>query len=149
MPACRASSTSTDPEAHPPVAVVLGDRRPGQPGRHRNPRRLRWCNRVGDVSYVDSAEGSVTLDRAAALPGAGRARTPPKARCIAPLPGAVGRVLVVPGQRVAAGELLLTLEAMKMEHAVHAPAAGVVASLPVSAGAQVDTGTVLAVITPD
>jgi pyruvate/2-oxoglutarate dehydrogenase complex dihydrolipoamide acyltransferase (E2) component len=57
--------------------------------------------------------------------------------------------LVTPGQRVSAGDLLLTLEAMKLEHPVHAPAAGIVAELPIAAGAQVDTGVVLAVITPD
>jgi propionyl-CoA carboxylase alpha chain len=38
---------------------------------------------------------------------------------------------------------------MKLEHPVHAPAAGVVAEIPVAAGAQVETGAVLAVITPD
>ena len=67
----------------------------------------------------------------------------------APLPGAVGRVLVAAGQRVAAGELLLTLEAMKLEHPVHAPAAGVVTELPVAVGAQVATGAVLAVVNPE
>ena len=50
------------------------------------------------------------------------------------------------GDRVEAGEPVLALEAMKMEHAVRAPAAGVVTGLPVAAGTQVDTGTVLAVV---
>jgi propionyl-CoA carboxylase alpha chain len=36
-----------------------------------------------------------------------------------------------------------------LEHPVHAPAAGLVTSLPVSTGAQVDAGAVLAVITPE
>jgi propionyl-CoA carboxylase alpha chain len=58
-------------------------------------------------------------------------------------------VLVVPGQRVRAGELLLTLEAMKLEHPVHAPSAGVVASLPVHPGAEVATGELLAVLDPE
>jgi propionyl-CoA carboxylase alpha chain len=58
-------------------------------------------------------------------------------------------VLVVPGQRVRAGELLLTLEAMKLEHPVHAPSAGVVSSLPVVPGAEVDTGELLAVLDPE
>ncbi|MDI5938456.1 acetyl-CoA carboxylase biotin carboxyl carrier protein subunit, partial [Micromonospora sp. DH15] len=57
------------------------------------------------------------------------------------------RVHVEVGQRVAAGDLLLTLEAMKLEHPVLAPADGVVAELPVPAGGQVDTGAVLAVVT--
>jgi propionyl-CoA carboxylase alpha chain len=61
----------------------------------------------------------------------------------------VGRILVVPGQRVSAGDLLLTVEAMKLEHAVHAPAAGVVTDLRVGPGSQVETGTLLAILTPD
>jgi propionyl-CoA carboxylase alpha chain len=49
---------------------------------------------------------------------------------------------------VAAGDLLLTLEAMKLEHPVYAPEAGVVTELPVEIGTQVAAGTVLAVVTP-
>jgi propionyl-CoA carboxylase alpha chain len=43
----------------------------------------------------------------------------------------------------------MTVEAMKLEHAVHAPSAGVVSDLRVGPGHQVETGTLLAVITPD
>jgi len=104
-------------------------------------------HRVGDVSYVDSTEGSVTL---AELPRFPDQRAEAAAgSLIAPLPGAVGRVLVTPGQRVSAGDLLLTLEAMKLEHPVHAPAAGIVAELPIAIGVQVDMGVVLAVIKPE
>ncbi|MFC7530377.1 biotin carboxylase N-terminal domain-containing protein [Actinoplanes sp. GCM10030250] len=104
-------------------------------------------HRVGDVSYVDSPEGSVALREISRFP----LPTPEasESSLIAPLPGAVRRVLVVPGQRVRAGELLLTLEAMKLEHPVHAPSAGVVASLPVQPGAEVDTGELLAVLDPE
>jgi propionyl-CoA carboxylase alpha chain len=104
-------------------------------------------HQVGRVSYVDSIEGSVVLTELPRFPES----SPDVAEgsLVAPLPGTVSRVLVEPGQRVRAGELLLTLEAMKLEHPVPAPSAGVVASLPVSAGTQVDTGTVLAVVTPD
>jgi propionyl-CoA carboxylase alpha chain len=104
-------------------------------------------HRVGEVSYVDSPEGSVGLRELSRFP-----LPAPEAAVgslIAPLPGAVRRVLVVPGQRVRAGELLLTLEAMKLEHPVHAPSAGVVASLPVHPGAEVDTGELLAVLDPE
>jgi propionyl-CoA carboxylase alpha chain len=104
-------------------------------------------HRVGDVSYVDGREGSVALTELPRFPQP--APDVAEGSLIAPLPGAVGRVLVVPGQRVDAGDLLMTLEAMKLEHPVHAPAAGVVSSLPVAAGAQVETGTVLAVLTPE
>jgi propionyl-CoA carboxylase alpha chain len=104
-------------------------------------------NRVGDVSYVDSVEGSVDLTE---LPRFPTARTDAaEGTLTAPLPGAVARVLVVPGQRVAAGDLLLTVEAMKLEHAVHAPTSGVITDLKVSAGAQVEAGALLAVLAPD
>jgi propionyl-CoA carboxylase alpha chain len=103
-------------------------------------------HRVGAVTYVDSVEGSLALIELPRFPLPGPELA--EGTLTAPLPGAVGRVLVVPGQRVDAGDLLMTVEAMKLEHPVHAPAAGVVTELPVSAGAQVDMGTVLAVLTP-
>jgi propionyl-CoA carboxylase alpha chain len=101
-------------------------------------------HRVGDVSYVDGPDGGVALTELPrfAPPDAGLER----GSLAAPLPGTVGRVTVEQGQRVAAGDLLLTLEAMKLEHAVLAPHAGTVAALPVAPGQQVETGTVLAVI---
>jgi propionyl-CoA carboxylase alpha chain len=104
-------------------------------------------NRVGEVSYVDSIEGSVDLTELPRFP-TGRAEAA-EGTLTAPLPGAVARVLVVPGQRVAAGDLLLTVEAMKLEHAVHAPTSGVITDLKVSAGAQVEAGALLAVLAPD
>jgi propionyl-CoA carboxylase alpha chain len=104
-------------------------------------------HKVGEVSYVDSPEGSVALRELSRFPLP--APEAAEGSLIAPLPGAVRRVLVVPGQRVRAGELLLTLEAMKLEHPVHAPSAGVVASLPVHPGAEVDTGELLAVLDPE
>jgi propionyl-CoA carboxylase alpha chain len=131
---------------HPPVAVVLAT--PDRVCLDVNGVRAEFAvHRVGDVSYVDTAEGSVTLTELPRFPIP--APQLAEGSLTAPLPGAVGRVLVVPGQRVSAGDLLLTLEAMKLEHPVHAPSGGVVTELPVRAGSQVETGTVLAVITPD
>jgi propionyl-CoA carboxylase alpha chain len=66
---------------------------------------------------------------------------------VAPMPGTVLRVAVAAGDTVAAGDPLLWLEAMKMEHKITAPADGVVAELPVAVGRQVEVGTVLAVVT--
>jgi propionyl-CoA carboxylase alpha chain len=65
---------------------------------------------------------------------------------VAPMPGTVLRVAVAAGDEVRAGDPLLWLEAMKMEHKITAPADGVVAELPVAAGTQVDVGAVLAVV---
>jgi propionyl-CoA carboxylase alpha chain len=65
---------------------------------------------------------------------------------VAPMPGTVVGVQVTAGEKVRAGQTLLVLEAMKMQHPVVAPAAGVVGSLDVGVGAQVEAGAVLAVI---
>jgi 3-methylcrotonyl-CoA carboxylase alpha subunit len=64
----------------------------------------------------------------------------------APMPGTVLRVLVGPGDRVAAGQTLVLLEAMKMELAVAAPGDGVVSAVHVEAGQLVQGGAALAEI---
>ncbi len=66
---------------------------------------------------------------------------------VAPMPGRVTSVEVSPGDKVAKGQRLLTLEAMKMEHGLVAPFDGVVAELSAEAGTQVGEGTVLARVT--
>ncbi|MGI5353157.1 biotin carboxylase N-terminal domain-containing protein [Streptomyces sp. CA-250714] len=78
----------------------------------------------------------------------GRAATP--GSLLAPMPGTVVRLGegVSEGAEVVAGQPLLWLEAMKMEHRVVAPVDGKVAALPVVVGQQVDVGTLLAVVTP-
>lgn len=67
---------------------------------------------------------------------------------LAPMPGSVVRVAegLAVGDRVAAGQPLLWLEAMKMEHTVTAPAAGVLTALDAEPGRQVEVGAVLAVV---
>ena len=65
---------------------------------------------------------------------------------LAHMPGTVVRVAVEAGQRVEAGETVLVLEAMKMQHTVTAPQAGVVTEIDVRPGAQVAAGEVLAVV---
>ncbi|WP_431961886.1 acetyl/propionyl/methylcrotonyl-CoA carboxylase subunit alpha [Actinacidiphila sp. bgisy160] len=66
---------------------------------------------------------------------------------LAPMPGTVVRLAdVAVGDKVAAGQPLLWLEAMKMEHRVAAPADGVLAALHAEVGRQVDVGAVLAVV---
>ncbi|KHL10680.1 propionyl-CoA carboxylase alpha chain [Mumia flava] len=69
---------------------------------------------------------------------------------LAPMPAAVVSVAVEAGQRIAAGEVVVVLEAMKMQHTITAPTDGVVSELAATAGSQVESGAVLAVITePD
>ncbi|MFP5308573.1 MAG: acetyl/propionyl/methylcrotonyl-CoA carboxylase subunit alpha [Actinomycetes bacterium] len=65
---------------------------------------------------------------------------------LAPMPGSVVEVAVAVGDTVARGDLLLVLEAMKMEHRITAPADGVVAEVRVEAGSQVDADAVLVVV---
>jgi biotin carboxyl carrier protein len=50
------------------------------------------------------------------------------------------------GDTVEAGAVIVTIEAMKMEHAVRAPGRGTVTAVCVAVGAQVDSGTLLAVV---
>jgi 3-methylcrotonyl-CoA carboxylase alpha subunit len=64
------------------------------------------------------------------------------------MPGKVTSVDVAAGERVAKGQRLLTLEAMKMEHAMLAPFDGVVAELKVEPGAQVQVEALLARVKP-
>ncbi len=66
---------------------------------------------------------------------------------LAPMPGSVVRLHVEHGATVAAGDPVLVLEAMKMQHTVTAPHDGTVTDLPVAVGEQVTAGAVLAVVT--
>ena len=68
---------------------------------------------------------------------------------LAPMPGSVISVAVEAGQQVAAGQLLLVMEAMKMQHSITAPTDGVVAEINVQAGSQVAAGQVLVVVSDE
>ena len=76
---------------------------------------------------------------AAAVTGAGEPVT-------APMPGTILKVNVQNGQAVKAGQVLVVLEAMKMENEIMAPKDGTVTQVVVSKGASVDTGAPLVVI---
>jgi propionyl-CoA carboxylase alpha chain len=107
-------------------------------------RRTFDVARHDGVSYVDSSLGSVALTAAPrfADPDAALAA----GSLVAPMPGTVVRLAVQAGDPVKAGDPLLWLEAMKMEHRIAAPADGVVTELPVTVGQQVEVGTILAVV---
>ncbi|MDO4296544.1 MAG: acetyl-CoA carboxylase biotin carboxyl carrier protein subunit, partial [bacterium] len=64
----------------------------------------------------------------------------------APMPGKILSVKANPGQAVKKGEVLLILEAMKMENEIVAPQDGTVASINVSAGDSVEAGATIATL---
>ena len=57
--------------------------------------------------------------------------------------GSIVRVLAAPGQQVEAGAALVVLEAMKMEHSIRAPQAGVIKAIYCAEGELIGEGTVL------
>ncbi len=61
----------------------------------------------------------------------------------APMPGTIVNVVVSAGQSVKSGDVLLVLEAMKMENEIMAPRDGVIAGVHVNKGDSVDSGTLL------
>ena len=126
----RGSHTVTEDQ----VAVTLDG------VRHTFRRAGDWLGRDGDAWQVRDHDPV-----AASLSGADRSGA---GSLTAPMPGTVTVVKVAVGDQVTAGQSLLVVEAMKMEHVVSAPHAGTVAELDVTPGATVAMDQVLAVVTP-
>ncbi len=90
----------------------------------------------GDVVFVSRGQYRFAVPPRYAPPDdAGRAGS-----TVAPMPGSILRVIVNIGDAVVAGQALLAMEAMKMEHQVVSPSAGTVVEVFVKAGQQVDSG---------
>ena len=106
--------------------------------------RMFAIARYPGLVCVDSALGPVSLRPIERF--ADPAEQLAAGSLLAPMPGTVVRVAVRPGESVTAGQSLMWLEAMKMEHTITAPADGIVAELPVEAGVQVEIGAVLVVL---
>ncbi|WP_344970365.1 acetyl/propionyl/methylcrotonyl-CoA carboxylase subunit alpha [Streptosporangium fragile] len=100
--------------------------------------------RYDGVTHVDSPLGPVRLTPLPRLPEP--AEHVLAGSLLAPMPGTVLRVDVKAGEAVGAGQVVVVLEAMKMEHRIAAPVAGTVSALNVTPGRQVEAGAVLAVI---
>jgi len=98
--------------------------------------------RYGDAICIDSPLGAVALSAVPRFPEPGSVVE--TGSLLAPMPGSVIRLGAGLGERVTAGQPLIWLEAMKMEHTITAPADGVITQLDVAIGQQVEVGAVLA-----
>ena len=98
--------------------------------------------RYGDDVYVDTPGASVHLVALPRFPDPDDALA--HGSLLAPMPGSVLRVGAAVGDAVTAGQPLIWLEAMKMEHTITAPADGVLVELNVEPGRQVEVGAILA-----
>ncbi|TDC74925.1 acetyl/propionyl/methylcrotonyl-CoA carboxylase subunit alpha [Streptomyces hainanensis] len=99
-----------------------------------------WLGREGDAWHVTEHDP---------IAGAGPRAAAGADALAAPMPGTVTVVKVGVGERVAAGQSLLVVEAMKMEHVIAAPHDGTVTELTVTPGTTVAMDQPLAVVTPE
>ena len=100
----------------------------------------------GSAWHVHSTAGAVTLAEVSPFPEIGVEAV--VGGQTAPMPGAIRVVAVRVGDTVSAGQTLVVMEAMKMEHTISAPGAAVVAEVRCVVGDQVDNGQVLVVLEP-
>ncbi|MDQ2727138.1 MAG: ATP-grasp domain-containing protein [Actinomycetota bacterium] len=107
-------------------------------------RHRAVVGRDGATAWVQTDAGEVTLVEVDPFPEAVAEAV--AGGLVAPMPGRVQRVEVAVGDRVEDGQLLVVVEAMKMEHRVTAAASGQVVEVRVAAGDQVAGGDLLVVI---
>lgn len=134
------------------------------------PARALRGQALGDAEWLlrDGAEGRsvgcrVTGDHAAVQVGGHALRATvvdPRSKALSqagggaeglvstPMPGVVNRVLVAVGDEVTQGQVLLVVEAMKMENEFRSPCDGVVQAIHVAAGQAVESNTALVVVEP-
>jgi biotin carboxyl carrier protein len=113
-----------DIHARPVIAVVEGERYEVWP--------------EDEAGQVNAQAVTPTIAAPAATPSATGGKDVP-----APLPGVIVAILVKPGDKVARGQELCTLEAMKMKNAIRSSREGTIASVEVAVGDQVSHGQVL------
>ncbi|MFJ5263692.1 acetyl/propionyl/methylcrotonyl-CoA carboxylase subunit alpha [Streptomyces sp. NPDC088387] len=135
LPGAAAPLTATLPRAAEPRCAFLLDG-----VAHSFHRAGDWIGRDADAWQVRDHDPV-----AASLTGAGHGGA---GSLTAPMPGTVTVVKVAVGDTVSAGQSLLVVEAMKMEHVISAPHAGTVAELDVTPGTTVAMDQVLAVVAP-
>ena len=106
---------------------------------------------VNGVAYeveVEELTGAPTAPAAAPVAAAPASAAPAAAgeQIAAPMPGNILDVRVAAGDAVKAGQVLMILEAMKMENEIMCPRDGRIAQVSVTKGQAVETGTLLCVI---
>lgn len=114
--------------------------------------RITVNGNVYDVEVEELGAGAVTQTAApkaapkAAAPKAAPAATGAEGavKVNSPMPGKILAVKAKVGQAVKRGEVIMILEAMKMENEIVAPSDGTIASINVNEGASVEAGSVLA-----
>ncbi len=109
----------------------------------------------GEAMLIDEYELAAPAAAAAPVAAAAPAAAPAAAAPVSvaagepvksPMPGNILKINVSQGQHVEEGQVIMILEAMKMENEIVATKSGTIAQIAVNKGAVVETGTVLAVI---
>ena len=100
--------------------------------------------RYGGQRYVDAETGPVVLEALPRFPAI--EKDDATGSLHAPMPGTITRIDVTEGQEVAEGQVLVVMEAMKMEHTLRSPHAGVVTSVRYLSGDQVEADAVLVTV---
>jgi biotin carboxyl carrier protein len=151
VPATSADKSQEDRRLRPPPDVGPADKVPATfrgkvPATHEV--FVTPSGTPGEVLVtVEGRTAVVTVNgRRAARRADAAAHAPGDQPVVAPMPGRVVRVLVAPGDQVAARQGVIVVEAMKMENELRAPKAGRVKDVSVSAGTSVEAGRVLVVI---
>jgi len=102
--------------------------------------------KVGTVAHGTVNTVSRAAEAAAKAPTKAASAFGAQTRIESPLPGLVLRIYKQPGEKISAGESILVLESMKMETPINSAVAGVVESINVKQGDQIESGQLLATV---
>jgi propionyl-CoA carboxylase alpha chain len=102
--------------------------------------------RSGMIHHIDGPSGSISVTELERFPTASHENEPGSLH--APMPGKVLDVRVTEGATVTEGDVLVVMEAMKMEHTLRAPFGGLVATIRAAVGDQVEADAILVVVVP-
>lgn len=103
-------------------------------------------NSVSNAAAVAPVAAPAAASAAPAAPAAVVGAAVSGTQILSPMPGTILKTNVAEGQPVKAGDVVLILEAMKMENEIVAPCDGTIKQLLVSKGSTVDTDQILAVL---